>query len=91
MNKLDDATRIAFSQTLKEVRKDKKLSQLKLANKANLDRTFISLLERGKRGPSLNTLIVMAQALDIKTSHLVDLIEEKINFEDAAPKGNRYE
>jgi len=41
------------------------LSQEQLADRCGLDRTEISLLERGKRFPRLDTLVKLARALEL--------------------------
>jgi transcriptional regulator with XRE-family HTH domain len=40
-------------------------SQEKLASRAHLNRTAISLLENGKRMPRLDTIVALARALDL--------------------------
>ena len=47
------------------------ISQEKLAFKCELDRTYISLLERGKRNPSLINLLKVSKGLNISLSKLV--------------------
>ena len=54
----------AFAEVLKATRKKHGFSQEKLALQGGLDRTFISLLERGLRQPSLTTILQIADALD---------------------------
>ena len=66
----------AFGQTLRELRKEKGLSQEDLAHESGLDRTFISLLERGKRQPSLGTTISIANALTLSASELINKVEK---------------
>jgi len=61
----------AFGQVLKRARLEKGLSQEKLALLCDLDRTFISLLERGQRQPSLATLISLSRILDVSAAELV--------------------
>jgi transcriptional regulator with XRE-family HTH domain len=68
----------AFGQVIRELRKAKKYSQEKLAEESNLDRTFISHLERGTKQPSLITIFQLAKALKINPSALIILVEEKI-------------
>ena len=65
----------ALSLVLKENRKEQNLSQEELAYRANLDRTYISLLERGKRNPTLPVLFSISSALNVKTSDLIKQIE----------------
>lgn len=52
------------------------VSQEELAERTSLDRTYISLLERGKRNPSLLTLIKIAKGLETSVSTLTQDIEE---------------
>lgn len=52
------------------------ISQEELAERTSLDRTYISLLERGKRNPSLLTLIKVAKGLETSVSTLTQDIEE---------------
>ena len=68
-----------FGKVLKEQRELKKLSQEKLAELCNLDRTYISLLERGLRQPTISTLFKIADALDLSPSDLIRMVELKID------------
>ena len=52
------------------------MSQEALAESSNLDRTFVSMLERGLRQPSLETIWSLSNALEISPSGLVKLVEE---------------
>lgn len=61
----------AFGIILKELRTGLGLSQEKLAFACGLDRTFISMLERGKRQPSLTSIIILAKALSIPADKMV--------------------
>ncbi len=63
---------------LRELRENKKLSQEKLAEFCDLDRTYISLLERGLRQPTITTLFKLSDALNIKPSELVELVDIKL-------------
>ncbi len=72
----------AFGNTLREVRLEKGLTHEVLAERAGLHPTFISLLERGGRMPSLNTVFLLARALGERPSALVAKLE-KLN---AAPQ-----
>ena len=65
----------SFSQVLKRKRLSTGLSQEKFAEKVGLSMRSISLLETGKQQPTLPTLNNIAKALDIKTSELLELIE----------------
>jgi len=67
---------IAFGQVLSTFRKERGFSQENLAHEASLDRTFISLLERGLRQPSLSTIIQLSTALKVKPSTLIAEVEK---------------
>jgi transcriptional regulator with XRE-family HTH domain len=51
------------------------ISQEKLAEKCNFDRTYISLLERAKRNPSYLSLKKLCHGLEIELS---DLLKESL-------------
>lgn len=59
-----------FGANLKAIRRKKDLSQEKLALTADLDRTYISGIERGVRNVSLVNIFKLAQALKIPPSEL---------------------
>lgn len=73
----------AFGQTLRELRKENGLSQEELAHESGLDRTFISLLERGKRQPSLGTIISIASVLNLTASAFIQQVETAIKLKSA--------
>lgn len=68
---------IRASEVLRELRLAKGLSQQSLANECEMERTHISAIERALRTPSLSTIFKLADALEIKPSELVKLIEER--------------
>jgi len=62
---------IAFGRTLRELRLEKKLSQENLAFESGLDRTYISLLELGRRSPTLDTINALGAVLGISASEMI--------------------
>jgi transcriptional regulator with XRE-family HTH domain len=66
----------AFGKVLKETRAKHNVSQEKLALTGGLDRTFISLLERGLRQPSLTTIFQIASALNEQPDLMVKRVKE---------------
>jgi transcriptional regulator with XRE-family HTH domain len=68
----------AFGQIIKAFRKELKLSQEKLADVSSLDRSFISLLESGKKQPSLITIFQLAKALNTSPSKILAAVEKRI-------------
>ncbi|MDR1219191.1 MAG: helix-turn-helix transcriptional regulator [Treponema sp.] len=61
----------AFGVLLQEARKNKGISQEKLAELSGLHRTYISDLERGLRNPTLSTIVTLANALEMTVSELL--------------------
>jgi transcriptional regulator with XRE-family HTH domain len=61
----------AFGRVLREYRLKSRLSQEALALEAGVDRTFISLLERGMRQPTLQTVFSLASVLGVAPATLV--------------------
>lgn len=59
------------AKNIKEYRLKSGLSQESLADKAKIHRTYISLLERGKKNMSIIILEKIAIALNIKLSDLI--------------------
>lgn len=56
--------KVAFGEKVKAIRKSQNVSQEKLAELAELDRTYISDIENGKRNVSIETVFKIAKALD---------------------------
>ena len=69
----------AFGLILKNVRTSKGVSQEKLALSCNLDRTFISMLERGQRQPTLTSILALSKSLEISADQLIKLTIELIH------------
>jgi len=67
----DDWLRTAFGTLLKELREERGLSQSQLALESELDQTFVSLLERGRRQPTLITLFALCDALKVEPESVV--------------------
>jgi len=67
-----------YGKTLKDIRAQKGISQQELAFMTELDRTYISMLERNLRQPSLETVFKISAALGLKASEFIRLIEARI-------------
>jgi len=61
----------SFGRALREARLQRGLSQEALSFACGRHRTFVSLLERGKNGASLETVFKLARALEVEPSVLV--------------------
>ena len=66
----------AFGQVLRTHRERRGWSQMMLASEAGLHLNAVGNLERGKRGPTLQTLFLLCRALDVPVAHLVADIEK---------------
>lgn len=71
-----DQVSSAFGKVLREQRGVADLSQEQLALNADVDRTFVSQMERGIRQPTLTTLFKLAKALEMQPSTLVSRTEK---------------
>lgn len=69
----------AFGDVLRKYRRAAGLSQDKLALRGGFDRTFVSLLERGLRRPSLTTIFVLAVHLGVTPSAFVQDVEQRLS------------
>lgn len=67
----------AFGDVVRELRRERGLSQEKLGFAAGVDRNFISILELGQQVPSLNSVFKVATGLGLKPSKLVALVEAR--------------
>jgi transcriptional regulator with XRE-family HTH domain len=61
----------AFGLNILKLREERGLTQEKLAEKADLDRTYISGIERGIRNPGLKSMAQLAKALNTPIQELV--------------------
>lgn len=60
-----------FPQKLKELRKEKKLTQTELASKLNISQKSYSNWESGKVEPTLDNIIKLANILDVTVDYLL--------------------
>jgi transcriptional regulator with XRE-family HTH domain len=63
----------SFSENLKELRLEKGIGQVELAEKIGVSKGIISLWENGKREPTLSSLIALAKFFDISLDSLVGI------------------
>jgi transcriptional regulator with XRE-family HTH domain len=61
-----------FGNRVRELRQAKGLSQEALAEHCDLDRTYISGIERGRRNVSLENISAIARALNVTLSRLFE-------------------
>lgn len=74
-----------FGLIVRELRQEKNISQQKLAELANLDRSYVSEVENGYKAPTIITVSKIADALDIRASEMFQLVEQR---NDNSPGGS---
>ena len=63
---------------LKEIRKSKKISQLKLSIELNMSQNTISRYETGDREPGINELIKLADYFNVSVDYLLERTDNPI-------------
>ena len=66
-----ETSRDLVGRNLAALRKNAGFSQEELAFRADVHRTEVSLIERGKRDPRLGTLVKLARALEVAPAILI--------------------
>ncbi|KHA77835.1 XRE family transcriptional regulator [Janthinobacterium lividum] len=69
---------IAYGQVLRVLRKEAGMSQEQLAFAADVERNFVSLIERGINQPTVRVIFKLASALQVSPSKMIGLVEEKL-------------
>jgi transcriptional regulator with XRE-family HTH domain len=59
------------------------MSQEQLGGLSNLDRTYISLLERGLRQPTIETVFKISRPLKTNPSEIIRQVENQILTDDS--------
>lgn len=62
---------IKFGERVREIRKEKELSQEELAHKADLHRTYIGMIERAEKNITLVNIEKIANALEVEIANLI--------------------
>jgi len=60
-----------FGDKLQKIRKSQGVSQEELAAKLSMHRTYVGMIERGERNPTVRTLYKIAKALKVTSSDLL--------------------
>lgn len=67
---MDNDILIQFGSRIRELRKDKGLSQEQLAELTGFHRTYIGMVERGERNPALINIEIFAKTFKISLAEL---------------------
>jgi len=80
----ESAKSAAFGRTLYALRVEKGYSQEELSFRCEIDRSYVSALERGVKEPCLIMLIKLSDGLDTPLSELF----RRFELDDAGPKAS---
>lgn len=72
----EDGLPMSFGLAVRRARNELGLTQQQLAERAELDRSYLSEVERGTRNPTLTVQVRLAGALGIRLSDLIRQAEE---------------
>lgn len=75
LGKLKTQPGAAFGRVLRTLRKERGLSQEELALEADLQRNYVSLIERGINQPTVTTIFKLALALKVRPSEVIARVE----------------
>jgi len=68
----------AFGKAVRRLRQRKRLSQEEFADRAGIDRTYASGIERARRNPSLKAIGRIADGLEVTVSQLFREVERHL-------------
>jgi transcriptional regulator with XRE-family HTH domain len=74
---MGQALQTIFGDVIRTLRKEKKVSQERLAADSDLQRTFISRLERGKTQPTLVTIFELSKALNVEPADIIIQVQRR--------------
>lgn len=76
-----EAVAEAFGSVLRQYRNQRGFSQEKLAEAIDMDRTYISMLERGIHQPSLTVVLRIAEAFELRPGALIEEVKSEWSSE----------
>ncbi|KQT25886.1 transcriptional regulator [Chryseobacterium sp. Leaf405] len=69
---------IAIGKRIKQLREDKKISQVELAALCNFEKSNMSRLEAGNTNPTAYTLYIIAQKLEVEVFEIMNFNNSKL-------------
>ena len=73
----DEYIRLIFGLKLKQIRTEKKLSLFGLAKLTGLSKSYLNEIEKGKKYPKTDKIILLSENLDVPYDHMVSLKLDK--------------
>lgn len=77
---MEDIFQASIAKTIKKIRLDMNISQEELAFRAELDRTYVSGVERQKRNPTIKSLSRIIIALNISEQEFLLQVIDELNI-----------
>lgn len=68
---MKDPRLVAFGERVRQIRKEKELSQEALADLAGIDRSYMGHIERGDQNITLTKIYQISEALKVPVSNLI--------------------
>jgi transcriptional regulator with XRE-family HTH domain len=65
-----------LGEQLRQAREATGLTQEQVSFRAGVHRTYVSLLERGKKSPTIDVLFRLCDAIGVKASELIRRVED---------------
>ena len=73
----DEYIRLIFGLKLKQIRTEKKLSLFGLAKLTGLSKSYLNEIEKGKKYPKTDKILVLSESLEVPYDHMVSLKLDK--------------
>ncbi len=64
-----------FGEVIRELRKERNLSQEELADKADVHRTYIGMIERGEKNITIENIQKLAKALNVSLKSIFEKLD----------------
>ena len=81
----DEEKRRQIGLRVSEIRREQKLSQGELADRAGINRTYLSMIENGRTSPTVKVIQGLADGLNVRITQLISGEEDK-HFELDTPE-----
>lgn len=69
-------TKKIFGERLREVRQERAISQMQLANALGLTQNSIGMMERGHRGTTIEKVVLLAEYFRVSTDYLLGITDD---------------
>lgn len=77
---------MTLGENIRMHRKNAKLTQMELAQKANISRSYLADVERDRYNPSIDTIKALAAALNVPVTSLINEDDETLSQDQQLPE-----